>query len=405
MDEIKRLTTQGVEEIFPGGAEALVERLKSAGDRPLRIKLGIDPTRPDLHLGHTVALRKLRQFQDAGHTAILLIGDFTALIGDPTGKSKTRPRLSPEEIEENAKTYLDQAKLILDFETPGRLELRRNSEWLSHLSLQNIIELLASMTVGQMLAKEDFGERYAAKSPIALHEFLYPLMQGYDSVALQADVELGGTDQRFNLLVGRDIQALHKHTPQLCLILPLLVGLDGFQKMSKSLDNYVGLTMDPLTMYSRLEKVRDDLVERYFSLLTDFQISILPTHARERQKLLALTITTQYHGREAAEKAQADAITLTSTSGTGDVSDQIPSFSFGHLSFPLRLAELLKEAGLCPSNSQARTQISGGGVRLEGEKITDPEYQIPDPEMIEGKILQLGKKQFRRLICEKSTSP
>jgi tyrosyl-tRNA synthetase len=404
MDGLERLTTQGVEEIFPGGAEALVERLKSAGTRPLRIKLGIDPTRPDLHLGHTVALRKLRQFQDAGHTAILLIGDFTALIGDPTGKSKTRPRLSPEEIEENAKTYLEQAKLILDFETPGRLELRRNSEWLSDLSLQNIIELLASMTVGQMLAKEDFGERYAAKSPIALHEFLYPLMQGYDSVALQADVELGGTDQRFNLLVGRDIQTLHKQTPQLCLILPLLVGLDGFQKMSKSLDNYVGLTMDPLTMYSRLEKVRDDLVERYFSLLTDFQISTLPTHARERQKLLALTITTQYHGQVAAEKAQVDAITLTSTSRTGDVSDQIPSFSFGHLSFPLRLAELLKEAGLCPSNSQARTQISGGGVRLEGEKITDPEYQIPDSAMIEGKILQLGKKQFRRLINEKSTS-
>jgi tyrosyl-tRNA synthetase len=404
MDGLERLTTQGVEEIFPGGAEALVERLKIAGNRPLRIKLGIDPTRPDLHLGHTVALRKLRQFQDAGHTAILLIGDFTALIGDPTGKSKTRPRLSPEEIEENAKTYLDQAKLILDFETPGRLELRRNSEWLSALSLQNIIELLASMTVGQMLAKEDFGERYAAKSPIALHEFLYPLMQGYDSVALQADVELGGTDQRFNLLVGRDIQTLHKQTPQLCLILPLLVGLDGFQKMSKSLDNYVGLTMDPLTMYSRLEKVRDDLVERYFSLLTDFPISTLPAHARERQKQLALTITTQYHGREAAEKAQTDAITLTSASGTGDVSDQIPSFAFGHLSFPLRLAELLKEAGLCPSNSQARTQISGGGVRLEGEKITDPEYQIPDPEMIEGKILQLGKKQFRRLISQKGTS-
>jgi tyrosyl-tRNA synthetase len=182
----------------------------------------------------------------------------------------------------------------------------------------------------------------------------------------------------------------------------LLVGLDGFQKMSKSLDNYVGLTMDPLTMYSRLEKVRDDLVERYFSLLTDVPISTLPTHARERQKQLALTITTEYHGREAAEKAQADAITLTSTSGTGDVSDQIPGFSFGHLSFPLRLAELLKEAGLCPSNSQARTQISGGGVRLEGEKITDPEYQIPDPEIIEGKILQLGKKQFRRLISQKA---
>ncbi len=398
MDGLERLTTQGVEEIFPGGAVALVERLKSAGDRPLRIKLGIDPTRPDLHLGHTVALRKLRQFQDAGHTAILLIGDFTALIGDPTGKSKTRPRLTPEEIEENAKTYLDQAKLILDFDTPGRLELRRNSEWLSDLSLQNIIELLASMTVGQMLAKEDFGERYAAKTPIALHEFLYPLMQGYDSVALKADVELGGTDQRFNLLVGRDIQTLHKQTPQLCLILPLLVGLDGFQKMSKSLDNYVGLTMDPLTMYSRLEKVRDDLIERYFSLLTDVEIATLPSHARERQKQLALTITAQYHGQEAAQKAQQDAIALTATSRTNEISDQVPGFAFGHLNFPLRLAELLKEAGLCPSNSQARTQISGGGVRIDGEKITDPEFLIPDPESIEGKILQLGKKQFRRLI-------
>ncbi len=396
--QLFRLTTQGVAEIFPGGADALAERLQKAraSGQTLRVKLGVDPTRPDLHLGHTVCLRKLRQFQDAGHTAILLIGDFTAQIGDPTGKSEARPRLTPEEVEYNARTYLEQARLVLDFDTPGRLELRRNSEWLTGMNLNEIIGLLSAMSVAQMLAKEDFGERYTKGTPIYLHEFLYPLMQGYDSVALDADIELGGVDQKFNLLVGRDLQGRFKQKQQLGLVVPLLVGLDGVKKMSKSLDNYVGLTEDPLTMYSKLEKTPDALVENYFELLSELPISGLPTSARERQKLLALTVTGQFHSVEIAKQAQLDAINLTSEKGQG--SDQVPVFAFTALAFPLPLAQLLKEAGLVESSSEGRRQIQNGGVRLNGQKLTDPKHTFVGLDELEGAVLQVGKKQFRRLV-------
>lgn len=384
-------------EVFPGGTAALAERLTVAEreGRSLRIKLGIDPTRPDLHLGHAVVLRKLRQFQALGHTAILLIGDFTALIGDPTGRSEARPRLTSAEVDANAKTYLDQAKLVLDFETPGRLEVRRNSEWLAKLSLDKIIELLATTTVGQMLAKEDFGERYGNGTPIYLHEFLYPIMQGYDSVALDADVELGGNDQRFNLLAGRDLQAHFGQTQQLGLVTPLLVGLDGTRKMSKSFGNYVGLTMDPLTMYSLLEKVPDSLLDEYFELLTDLPIDERPEQPRERQKLLALTLTGTYHSRQAADKAQADALNL--IGGQGQASEQVATFKILGLNFPMRLAELLKLTGMVPSNAEGRRAIQGGAVRIDGEKVVDPDLVISDPDTILGRVLQVGKKQFRRL--------
>ncbi|MEN9203565.1 MAG: tyrosine--tRNA ligase [Thermostichus sp. DG_1_6_bins_120] len=393
---IAAIVERGVAEIFPGGAAALAERLART-DRPLRIKLGIDPTRPDLHLGHSVVLRKLRQFQDAGHVAILLIGDFTALVGDPTGQSEARPRLTPAEVEENARTYLDQAGQILDFDTPGRLELRRNSEWLAGLTLTEIIELQAQMTLGQMLAKEDFAQRYQAGTPVYLHEFLYPLLQGYDSVVLQADVELGGTDQRFNLLTGRDLQLWKGQPPQFCLTVPLLEGLDGYQKMSKSKNNYVGLTEDPLTMYSKLEKVPDHLVERYFELLTQVPLAELPENPRERQVLLAKTIVTQFHSAAVAEAAQRAAQSLV-LQGIPQETGSIPEFSLAQLQYPAKLSYILRESGLCKSAADARRQIQGGAVRLDGQKIEDPEIEFLSSEQLEGKILQVGKKFFRRLV-------
>ena len=394
--EIARLTERGVVEIFPGGGAALSKRLTES-DRPLRIKLGIDPTRPDLHLGHTVALRKLRQFQDAGHTAILLIGDFTAQIGDPTGRSEARPRLSAEDVKTNSETYLEQARKILDFDTPGRLEIRRNSEWLSQLSLTQIVELQAQMTVGQMLAKEDFSKRYESGSPIYMHEFLYPLLQGYDSVALRADVELGGTDQKFNLLCGRDLQQWQDQSPQFGLLLPLLEGLDGFQKMSKSLDNYVGLTEDPLSMYSKLEKVPDTLVPKYFELLTDLAPESLPESPRDRQILLATEIVAQYHSAEAAEQAKQAARDLTSK-GSSDATSAIPECSLAAVNFPAKLPYLLRETGLCKSSSDARRQVQNGGVRLDGDKATDPNQEFAIPDDLYNRVLQVGKKKFLRLV-------
>lgn len=395
-EQHRRITERGVVEIFPGGIAALTERLNQS-DRPLRVKLGIDPTRPDLHLGHTVALRKLRQFQDAGHVAILLIGNFTARIGDPTGRSEARPRLTEAEVKANSQTYLEQARKILDFKTPGRLEVRNNSEWLAALSLSEIVELQAQMTVGQMLAKEDFGQRYGGGTPIYLHEFLYPLLQGYDSVALQADVELGGTDQKFNLLCGRDLQTWREQTPQFGLLLPLLVGLDGHQKMSKSLDNYVGLTEDPLTMYSKLEKVPDPLVPTYFELLTDIDLNTLPDNPRDRQLLLASTLVAQYHSPEAAEEAKKAARSLVLEGKSTASNAAIPTFPLEPITFPVKLTYLLRETQLCKSSSDARRQISNGAVRIDGDKVSDPNCEFAAASDLSDRVLQVGKKHFIRL--------
>jgi tyrosyl-tRNA synthetase len=366
-------------------------------DRPLGIKLGIDPTRPDLHLGHTVALRKLRQFQDAGHKAVLIIGDFTAQIGDPTGRSEARPRLTPEEVTYNADTYLEQAKKILDF-SGDRFELRRNGEWLNKLDLQQIINLQASMTVGQMLAKEGFSDRYEKGNPIYLHEFLYPLLQGYDSIAIDSDVELGGTDQKFNILVGRDLQLKDKNRQgkpaQFGLLLPLLVGLDGVQKMSKSLGNYVGITDEPLSMYSKLEKVPDALVDKYFELLTDIDLGTLPENPREKQKQLALEIVGQYHSPEVALQAQRDAEQIVLAGNTTDLGN-IPEFALAQINFPVPLHYLVKVSGLCKSNSEAQSQIKNGAVKLDGEKLGDRTFASVDE--LSGKVLQVGKKKFLRL--------
>ncbi len=394
-DLVSQLTQRGVVEIFPGGATTLTDRLQHT-DRPLRVKLGIDPTRPDLHLGHTVALRKLRQFQDAGHVAILLIGDFTAQIGDPTGQSEARPRLSAQEVQANAKTYLDQARRILDFETEGRLEIRYNSEWLASLSLTELIELQAQMTVGQMLAKEDFSQRYSSGTPVYLHEFLYPLLQGYDSVALVADIELGGTDQKFNLLTGRDLQIWKGQSPQFGMLLPLLEGLDGYQKMSKSKNNYVGLTEDPLTMYSKLEKVPDLAVPHYFELLTTLPLDQLPDNPRQRQILLAKTIVADYHSEAAAAEAEQTAKSLVLQGSTTETA-AIPVYSVAQLTFPAKLTYILRETGLCKSASDARRQIQNGAVRLNGNKIEDPELSFASPESVIDHVVQVGKKSFLRL--------
>jgi tyrosyl-tRNA synthetase len=395
------LLERGVAEIFPNSeSENLGDRIQKS-DRPLRIKLGIDPTRPDLHLGHTVALRKLRQFQDAGHKAILIIGDFTAQIGDPTGRSEARPRLTSEEVTYNAETYLEQAKKILDFSS-DRFELRRNGEWLNKLDLQQIITLQASMTVGQMLAKEGFSDRYEKGNPIYLHEFLYPLLQGYDSVAINADVELGGTDQKFNILVGRDLQIKNSDRQgkpaQFGLLLPLLVGLDGVQKMSKSLGNYVGITEEPLSMYSKLEKVPDTLVDRYFELLTNIDLATLPDNPREKQKQLALAIVSQYHGHEVALQAKHDAEQIVLAGNTSDLGD-IPEFDLSQVNFPAPLHYLIKASGLCKSNSEAQSQIKNGAVKLDGEKLGDRTFA--NVEELSGKVLQVGKKKFLRFNSSK----
>ena len=427
---------RGLADLFPAGVAAesnppslsaktadqhLVARLDEAERQglPLRIKLGIDPTGSDIHLGHSILFRKLRAFQDAGHTAVLIIGDFTARIGDPTGKSATRVQLSAAEVEANAETYLvqlglgqDPQRALLDFTTPGRLEVRRNSEWLAGLDLPQVIDLLGTSTVGQMLAKEDFANRYGSGTAIALHEFLYPLLQGYDSVQVQADVELGGTDQKFNVAMGRDLQRHFGQRPQFGLLLPILPGLDGVQKMSKSLGNTVGLQEAPLDMYSKLEKVPDALVDTYLTLLTDLDLAALPENPRERQKAMALAITANHHGEAAALEAQANAASLTygatpptpsftaslNLTTTAAVVQGIPEISLDGVEFPAKAFYLLSAVGLCSSSSEGRRQIQGGGVKLDGEKLTDANQEFLSAAELQGKVLQLGKKTFRRFV-------
>ena len=406
---------RGAADLFPAATgegalqpdQALAARLLEAerAARPLRIKLGIDPTGSDIHLGHSILFRKLRAFQDAGHTAVLIIGDFTARIGDPTGKSATRVQLSAAEVEANADTYLvqlglgqDPERALLDFQTPGRLEVRRNSEWLAGLDLPQVIDLLGTSTVGQMLAKEDFANRYGSGTPISLHEFLYPLLQGYDSVQVRSDLELGGTDQKFNVAMGRDLQRHFGQRPQFGMLLPILPGLDGVQKMSKSLGNTVGLQDDPLSMYSKLEKVPDAVVENYLTLLTDLDLEALPANPRERQKAMALEVTRQRHGFAAAQQAQSDAGRLVAgASGSGAAAAEVPEASLAAVCFPAKAFYLLSAVGLCASSSEARRQIQGGGVKLDGEKLLDPGQEFTAASELDGKVLQLGKKTFRRL--------
>ena len=397
---------RGISELFPSQNQEqnLANKLDVTNKeyRKLRVKLGIDPTGTDIHIGHSILFKKLRSFQDNGHVAILIIGDFTAQIGDPTGKNKTRVQLSKEEVEENSKTYLQQLGMgkpanqsILDFETPGRIEIRKNSDWLENLNLNSIIELMSSSTVSQMLAKEEFNKRYNSQIPISLHEFLYPLLQGYDSVAVNADIELGGTDQKFNIAIGRDLQRHFKKEPQFGILLPILTGLDGVKKMSKSEMNTVSLNEEPLSMYSKLEKVKDEIIPSYIELLTSFDLSIIKSKSpRELQRFMALEVTAIFHGRENALEAQSNCEKI--YLGENEEVGNIPIVDLESTNFPIKFFYLLSYLKFFNSSSEAKRAIKGGGVRIDNIKITNPDLVFNSIEELKGKIIQIGKKNTKR---------
>ncbi len=392
LEQIRR----GVEEILP--EEALVAKLKQsvADGRPLVVKLGCDPSRPDLHLGHAVVLRKLRQFQDLGHRAVLIVGDFTGMIGDPSGRSKTRPPLTLEETRRNGKSYFDQASRILD---PDLTEIRYNSDWLEGMSFRDVIQLAGKYTVARMLERDEFEKRYRAGEPIGIHEFLYPLAQAQDSVAIEADIELGGTDQKFNLLVGRDIQGAAGLPPQVCITLPILEGTDGVEKMSKSLDNYIGIAEAPEEMYGKTLSIPDRLIYRYFELASDAPLGELPAlkekaneDPRNAKHELAWRLVRQYHGKDAADAARDH---FEKTIIQGGVPEDVPDFAAG--SGTTGLLALMTQAGLSSSNSDARRLVQGGGVSIDGEKMTDPAAEI-DLATRAPFILKVGKRRFVRVV-------
>lgn len=397
---------QQLEEIRRGSAELLVEAelvKKLARGKPLRIKAGFDPTAPDLHLGHTVLINKMRQFQQFGHEVIFLIGDFTGLIGDPTGRNATRPRLTPEDVQANARTYQEQIFKILD---PARTEIEFNSKWLSNMPLPKFVEVAAQYTVARMLERDDFAKRYKAGQPISVHEFFYPLAQGYDSVALRADVELGGTDQKFNLLVGRQLQETYGQEPQCVLTMPLLEGLDGVNKMSKSLGNYVGITEAPDAKFGKLMSVSDDLMWRYFELLSFRPLNEITAlrkaiaegrNPRDVKFELAKEIVGRFHGVEAAERAQGEFIArFSQKSLPTDLPVQVLQTADPEGE---SLVGALKAAGLASSNSEAVRKLSEGAVRIDGEKATDRALRLaPGTEV----ILQVGPRRFVRVKIEKS---
>ncbi|MGE5116447.1 MAG: tyrosine--tRNA ligase [Betaproteobacteria bacterium] len=387
------VSLRGCDELLPVDAwAAKLARSESAG-APLRIKLGLDPTAPDIHLGHTVVLNKMRQLQDLGHRVIFLIGDFTALIGDPSGRNATRPPLTREQIEANARTYYAQASLVLD---PAMTEIRYNSEWSDPLGARGMIELAARYTVARMMERNDFHDRFAAGSPIGVHEFLYPLMQGYDSVALKSDLELGGTDQKFNLLVGRALQAEYGQEPQCVLTMPLLEGLDGVEKMSKSKNNYVGITEDANTMFAKLLSISDELMWRYYTLLSfksEVEIAALRAEVgagrnpKEAKVMLAREITTRFHDAAAADRAQAD-FELRAKGGVPDEIDEVTLAGA-----PLPIGALLKQARLAPSTSEALRLVDQGGVRIDGATVSDRGLRLGAGTY----VVQVGKRRFARV--------
>jgi tyrosyl-tRNA synthetase len=387
--------------IFKRGADELiveaelVEKLKRG--KPLRIKEGFDPTRPDLHLGHTVQFNKLRQLQDLGHHIIFLIGDFTGMIGDPTGRNVTRPPLSREELEANAKTYTDQAFLILD---RSRTEVAFNAKWLSALGADGMIRLAAKYTVARMLERDDFAKRYASGQPIAVHEFLYPLAQGYDSVALEADIELGGTDQKFNLLVGRELQRHYGQEPQCILTLPLLEGLDGVNKMSKSLDNYVGITEAPSQMFGKLMSISDDLMWRYYDLLSFRPLDEIARlkrecedgrNPRDAKVELAQEIVTRFHSRQAAQAALTE---FEARFRDHAMPENMPEITLHSGGKGLPLPQLCKQAGLTASTSEAMRLIEQRGLKLDGEVVADKSFVVTTGSTV---VVQAGKRKFARV--------
>jgi tyrosyl-tRNA synthetase len=391
---------QQLARIRRGAAEIIVEaelRAKLERGKPLKVKLGLDPTAPDLHLGHTVVLQKLRDFQDLGHQVIIIIGDFTGMIGDPTGRSETRRPLTWDEIRANAETYKAQLGRVLDM---SRTQVRFNSEWLGPLTFEHVIRETAHLTVARLLQREDFATRYAAGRPISLHEFLYPLAQGYDSVALGADVELGGTDQTFNLLVGRDLQRAHGQEAQVALTVPILAGLDGVQKMSKSLGNYVGITEPPADMYGKLMSVSDALMFRYLELVTrvpESEIAALQAlHPMEAKKRLARTVTAMYHGEAAAAAAEAGFSRVVQGK---QIPDNIEEIKLATPYDGEPAWKIVVWAGMVPSNSEARRQIQQGAMELDGRRVSDPNEKIEISSR--SRLLQVGKRKFKRFVLEK----
>jgi tyrosyl-tRNA synthetase len=390
-----KLLMRGTAKVYT--ADELAERLSEAAKagRQLRVKLGLDPTSPDIHLGHTVVLRKMRQFQDLGHKAVLIIGDYTARIGDPSGQDTTRPMLSGEQIEENAKTYFAQAGKILDT-SEDKFEVRYNGEWLAGLRLADIIKLTASVTVARMLERDSYELRYKKGDPIGIHEFLYPLMQGYDSVMIKSDIELGGTDQTFNNLIGRDLQRLDGQKPQIVMVMPILVGLDGTEKMSKSKGNYIGVTDEPRDMFGKAMSISDDLMENYFMLLTDIRAERIAeltdtarTHPKEAKVLLAKTIVTQFHGEEAARRGAAE---FEKVFAQGQLPDDMPEVVVQ--AKPVAASKLLVKCGLVASGGEAKRMIKQSAVSINGERINDPNAEITSTN---GMVVQVGKRKFARL--------
>jgi len=391
-EQLGRIRRGASEIIVEAELRAKLERSLKAGV-PLKVKLGLDPTAPDLHLGHTVVLQKLRDFQELGHQVIIIIGDFTGMIGDPTGRSETRRPLTWDEIRDNAETYKAQLGKVLDM---GRTQVRFNSEWLGPLSFEQIIRETAHLTVARMLQREDFAARYASGRAISLHEFLYPIAQGYDSVALGADVELGGTDQTFNLLVGRDLQRAHGQEPQVALTVPILEGLDGVQKMSKSLGNAIGITEPPADMYGKLMSVSDELMFRYFEIATrvsEEEIQKLrKLHPMEAKKRLAWTVTAMYHGEAGAREGEAHFARVIQQKEAPESIEEI-RWSPPGPEAPVWM--VIKEAGLAPSNSEARRMIQQGAVEVDGERVSDPARTLPRGR---GYLIKVGKRRFKRVV-------
>jgi len=387
------ISLRGVEELLPQDewTKKLV-RSESTG-QPLRIKLGLDPTAPDIHIGHTVVLNKMRQLQDLGHQVIFLIGDFTTLIGDPSGRNSTRPPLTPEQIKFNAETYYTQAAKVLD---PARTEIRYNSEWSDALGARGMIQLSAKYTVARMMERNDFHQRFTDGSSISLHEFLYPLLQGYDSVALKSDLELGGTDQKFNLLMGRHLQQEYGQEPQCVLTMPLLVGLDGVDKMSKSKNNYIGITEEPNTMFAKVLSISDTLMWDWYTLLSFKSLAEIAAlkaeiaggrNPKDAKVMLAKEITTRFHSAAAADAAEQDFINRSK----GGVPEDIPEVAL--TGAPLGIGALLKQANLAPSGSEANRLIDGGGVRVDGNVVSDKGLKLDAGTY----VVQVGKRKFARV--------
>ena len=393
VQEALAVTLRGCEELIPQ-ADWVKKLVKAeATGVPLRIKLGLDPTAPDIHIGHTVVLNKMRQLQDLGHQVIFLIGDFTSLIGDPSGRNSTRPPLTPEQIKLNAETYYKQASMVLD---PAKTEIRYNSEWSNPLGAMGMIQLAAKYTVARMMERNDFHDRFHAGTPISVHEFLYPLMQGYDSVALKSDLELGGTDQKFNLLMGRHLQAEYGQEPQCILTMPLLEGLDGVDKMSKSKNNYIGIAEDANTMFAKVLSISDVLMWRWYTLLSFKSLAEIDAWRKEieggrnpkdAKVMLAKEITARFHSAAAAEAAEQDFINRSK----GGIPDEIPEVSLSGA--PLGIGALLKAAGLAPSGSEANRLIDGGGVRIDGAVVSDKGLKVEAGTV----VVQVGKRKFARV--------